>query len=87
MRISGNIGNNTFKGTETSNSEPHDSDSNERSNLSDLVDAMKQVKTDTPEAELNSHSISDGNGGRIELNEEEKRRRKHSTNDLRYKQF
>lgn len=48
---------------------------------------MKQVKTDTPEAELNSHSISDGNGGRIELNEEEKRRRKHSPNDLRYKQF
>lgn len=34
-----------------------------------LVKVMQSVKTDTPEAKLNKHSISDGNGGRIEMND------------------
>jgi len=34
-----------------------------------LVKVMQTVKTDTPEAKLNKHSISDGNGGRIEMND------------------
>lgn len=37
--------------------------------LHDLVKVMQSVKTDTPEAKLNKHSISDGNGGRIEMND------------------
>lgn len=35
-----------------------------------LVNVMQSVKTDTPEAKLNKHSISDGNGGRIEMNDQ-----------------
>lgn len=34
-----------------------------------LLKEMRKVKTDTPEAKLNKTSISDGEGGRIELNE------------------
>lgn len=34
-----------------------------------LVKVMQSVKTDTPEAVQNKTSISDGNGGRIELND------------------
>jgi len=34
-----------------------------------LVKVMQSVKIDTPEAKLNKHSISDGNGGRIEMND------------------
>ena len=34
-----------------------------------LVKVMQTVKTDTPEAVQNKTSISDGNGGRIELND------------------
>lgn len=36
-----------------------------------LVKIMQSVKTDTPKAKLNKHSIDDGNGGRIEMNEGE----------------
>ncbi len=36
----------------------------------ELVDAMKKVKTDTPEAKLNTDSMSDNNGGRITFNED-----------------
>lgn len=32
-----------------------------------LVEVMRSVKTDTPEAELNVTTISDGKGGRILL--------------------
>lgn len=32
-----------------------------------VIEAMRAVKTDTPEAELNSISISDGKGGRVLL--------------------
>lgn len=35
-----------------------------------VVKVMQSVKTDTPEAKLNTHSISDNNGGRIELNDQ-----------------
>ncbi len=36
-----------------------------------LVQVMQKVKTDTPEAKLNKHSIDDGNGGRIEMNDDD----------------
>ncbi len=35
-----------------------------------LVKVMQSVKTDTPQAVQNKTSISDGNGGRIELNDQ-----------------
>lgn len=35
-----------------------------------LVKVMQAVKTDTPQAVQNKTSISDGNGGRIELNDQ-----------------
>lgn len=38
--------------------------------LSDLVGALQSVDTQTPEAALNATSISDNNGGRIELNQD-----------------
>lgn len=34
-----------------------------------LVKVMQSVKTDTPEAKLNKDSISDGNGGRITMDD------------------
>ena len=40
--------------------------------LNNLVNTMKSVQTNTPEAKLNSHSISDGKGGRIELDDHTK---------------
>jgi hypothetical protein len=33
---------------------------------------MKSVNINSPEAQLNSHSISDGKGGRIELDDHTK---------------
>lgn len=38
--------------------------------LTDLVDALQSVDTQSPEASLNATSIEDNNGGRIELNED-----------------
>ena len=38
--------------------------------LTDLVDALQSVDTESPEASLNPTSIDDNNGGRIELNED-----------------
>ena len=35
-----------------------------------LVKVMQTVKTDTPEAVQNKTSINDGNGGRIDLNDQ-----------------
>ncbi len=35
-----------------------------------LVKVLQTVKTDTPQAVQNKTSISDGNGGRIELNDQ-----------------
>jgi hypothetical protein len=32
-----------------------------------LMESLRKVDITSPEASLNSHSISDGNGGRIEL--------------------
>lgn len=46
--------------------------SKSQSSITDLVQVMQSVKTDTPEAKLNQHSISDGNGGRIELDDQTK---------------
>ena len=57
------------------------------SNLRDLVDAMKDVKTDTPEAELNSKSITDANGDRIELNRDKLKQRSTIMGNLRNKEF
>lgn len=34
-----------------------------------IVKVMQSVKTDTPEAELNKTTISDGNGGRITMDD------------------
>lgn len=39
-------------------------------NLAGMVDALQDVDTQAPNAELNATSISDNNGGRIELNED-----------------
>lgn len=38
--------------------------------IPELVKVMQSVKTDTPQAVQNKTSISDGNGGRIELNDQ-----------------
>ncbi len=40
--------------------------------VTNLVNTMSKVDTNSAEAQLNSHSISDGNGGRIELNDQTK---------------
>ncbi len=34
-----------------------------------VIKVMQSVKTDTPEAELNKTTISDGNGGRITMDD------------------
>ncbi len=36
-----------------------------------LVKVLQSVKLDSPEAKLNKTTISDGEGGRIEMNEDE----------------
>ena len=38
----------------------------------DLIGALKSVDLNSPDAELNETSISDNNGGRIILNEDDK---------------
>lgn len=38
--------------------------------LPELVNTMKSVNTNTPEAKLNETSMSDNNGGRITFNED-----------------
>jgi hypothetical protein len=38
------------------------------SNLAELIDALQSVDTNSPTAQLNATTISDNNGGRIELN-------------------
>lgn len=38
--------------------------------LSDLADTLSSVNPKAPDAEVNATSISDNNGGRIELNQE-----------------
>lgn len=35
-----------------------------------IINVMQSVKTDTPEAELNKTTISDGNGGRITMDDQ-----------------
>lgn len=40
--------------------------------ISNLVNTMTKIDTKSSDAQLNSHSISDGNGGRIELNDQTK---------------
>lgn len=35
-----------------------------------IIKVMQSVKTDTPEAELNKITISDGNGGRITMGDQ-----------------
>lgn len=39
--------------------------------FAELADAMDEVDTDAPDAEQNETTISDNNGGRIELGEDE----------------
>lgn len=41
-----------------------------QSPFSGLMGALQSVNTNSPEAKLNRTSISDNNGGRIELNQE-----------------
>ena len=57
------------------------------SSLNDLVEVMKDVKTDSSEAELNAVSISDGKRGRIELDEPKIIRKGTLFGNLRNKQF
>ncbi len=45
-----------------------DEDDDEVSSVSNLVSALNSVDLNSPEASQNVHSISDNNGGRIELN-------------------
>lgn len=45
-----------------------DEDDDEVSSVSNLVGALNSVDLNSPEASQNVHSISDNNGGRIELN-------------------
>lgn len=40
------------------------------SSVSNVMDAMSSVDPNAPEAEANAHSISDDDGGRIELNQD-----------------
>jgi hypothetical protein len=39
----------------------------EKSPIYSLIENLKKIDLDSPEAKLNETSISDGNGGRIEL--------------------
>lgn len=39
------------------------------SNVTEMVQVMSRVDTSSPQAQLNSTSISDGNGGRITLDD------------------
>ncbi len=39
-------------------------------NLTQVMDAMRSIDTKSPDAQANSTSITDNNGGRIELNED-----------------
>lgn len=41
-----------------------------RQDLTNLVNVMQSVDTNTPEAKENATSIDDNNGGRVELNED-----------------
>lgn len=50
-------------------SEPTQDSGNDQ-NLTDLVDALQSVDTNSPEASSNATSIDDNNGGRIELDED-----------------
>ena len=45
-------------------------DSGNDQDLTDLVDALQSVDTNSPEASSNATSIDDNNGGRIELDED-----------------
>ncbi len=44
-----------------------------QSGIPQVVKVMQSVKTDTPEAKLNKITISDGNGGRITLDDQTKK--------------
>lgn len=50
--------------------QPTDSSNDSGPALTDLVDALQSVDTQSPEASLNATSIEDNNGDRIELNED-----------------
>ena len=45
-------------------------DSNTVQALSQLMEELQSIDINSPEAKLNETSISDGNGGRIDLNED-----------------
>ena len=57
---------------DTSDNNYNDSDDN----LLDVVDALDEVDEDSPSARANAQSISDNNGGRIELDNN------HSSNSV-----
>jgi len=48
-------------------------DSNTVQALSQLMNELQSIDINSPEAKLNETSISDGNGGRIDLNEDLKK--------------
>lgn len=52
---------------------PTSSPSAPQSGIPNLVKVMQSVKTNTPEAKLNETTISDGNGGRITLDDQTKK--------------
>lgn len=47
-----------------------DFENDDDDSVSKVVQALSSVDTNSPDAVKNSHSISDNNGGRIELNED-----------------
>ncbi len=46
-------------------------DDDDDGSVSKVVQALGSVDTNSPNAQMNAHSISDNNGGRIELNEDD----------------
>lgn len=50
--------------------QPVDSNNDSGQPMTDLVDALQSVDTNSPDATLNPTSIDDNNGGRIELDED-----------------
>jgi hypothetical protein len=59
----------SFKGAEPSNAKP--APKADASKVVDVVQNLSKIDDKAPNAELNKTTISDGNGGRIKLNDED----------------
>lgn len=63
----------SIRGAEPKDTNPVQKDNTNR--VVQVVQALKKIDDKAPNAQLNKTTITDGNGGRIKLNEEEKRRK------------